>query len=109
MTNADEGQTIKVRASFTDYDGFSESMTSAGLSIPEPQDNDLPETCKYPHNFGDSPESRFSTTGCLTQDMIDYLHSQGNQADHGVLEFTWEPESRNHWNGSATNGQRHSH
>ena len=31
---ADEGETIKVRASFTDDDGFSESRTSDGLDIP---------------------------------------------------------------------------
>ena len=31
---ADEGETVKVQVSFTDDDGFSESLTSAGLSIP---------------------------------------------------------------------------
>ena len=36
VTSADAGQTIKVRVSFTDDDGFSESVTSAGLDIPTP-------------------------------------------------------------------------
>ena len=31
---ADEGETVKVQVSFTDDDGFSESLTSAGLAIP---------------------------------------------------------------------------
>ena len=34
VANADEGHTIKVRVTFTDDDGFSESLTSAGLDIP---------------------------------------------------------------------------
>ena len=34
VTGEDEGHTIKVRVSFTDDDGFSESVTSAGLDIP---------------------------------------------------------------------------
>ena len=35
VANADEGQTIKVRVSFTDDAGFSESLTSTGLDIPQ--------------------------------------------------------------------------
>ena len=34
LVEADEGETMKVRVSFTDDDGFSESLTSADLSIP---------------------------------------------------------------------------
>ena len=34
VAGEDEGHTIKVRVSFTDDDGFSESVTSAGLDIP---------------------------------------------------------------------------
>ena len=34
LVEADEGETMKVRVSFTDDDGFSESLTSAGLDIP---------------------------------------------------------------------------
>ena len=34
VASADEGNAIKVRATFTDDDGFSESLTSAGLDIP---------------------------------------------------------------------------
>ena len=34
VANADEGKAIKVRVTFTDDDGFSESLTSAGRDIP---------------------------------------------------------------------------
>ena len=34
VASADEGNAVKVRVSFTDDDGFSESLTSAGLDIP---------------------------------------------------------------------------
>ena len=34
VASADEGNAIKVRVTFTDDDGFSESLTSAGLDIP---------------------------------------------------------------------------
>ena len=34
VASADEGHAIKVRVTFTDDDGFSESLTSAGLDIP---------------------------------------------------------------------------
>ena len=34
VASADEGSAIKVRVTFTDDDGFSESLTSAGLDIP---------------------------------------------------------------------------
>ena len=34
VASADEGRAIKVRVTFTDDDGFSESLTSAGLDIP---------------------------------------------------------------------------